>query len=271
MPIVRDPLDPKASQWHFLAFYLRFLREKAGLSLTQCGRILNVARSTVSNMEAGRLRPHEGHLVKLDERYDTGGLLQVMLWYARMAHDPDWFGQFAAYEQQAKSIRAYHGQAVPHPLQTEEYTRSLLLGGSARGIETELCERAERKATILDREDAPDLWVLLSEAALAQEVGGGKVMASQLRYLLELVDEYRVILRIVPFSAGGTRGVDGGLQIIRLESRDVAYAGAQLGGRLIESPSEVREMGDIFERIGAKALSEDDSRNVINRYLERYT
>ncbi len=38
MPIVREPLDPKISMWYFLAFYLRFWREKMGLSLTQCGR-----------------------------------------------------------------------------------------------------------------------------------------------------------------------------------------------------------------------------------------
>ncbi|MFD0899591.1 Scr1 family TA system antitoxin-like transcriptional regulator [Actinomadura sediminis] len=271
MPIVREPLDPKTSQWHFLAFYLRFLREQAGLSLTQCGRILNVARSTVSNMEAGRLRPHEGHLAKLDERYGTGELLRVMLWYARMAHDPDWFGQFSAYEQEARSIKTYHGLAVPHPLQTEEYTRSLVSAGSPKGIEDELRERAERKAAILDRGDPPDLWVLLGEGVLAQEVGGVAVMAGQLRYLLELADEHRVILRIVPFSAGGTLGVDGSLQIIRLEARDVAYVGAQCGGRLIESPPEVREVADIFDRIGANALPESDSRQMIKRYLERYT
>ncbi|MFV2176410.1 helix-turn-helix domain-containing protein [Actinomadura sp. LOL_016] len=271
MPIVREPLDPKSSQWHFLAFYLRFLREKAGLSLTQCGRILNVARSTVSNMEAGRLRPHEGHLVKLDEKYGTGNLLQVMLWYARMAHDPDWFGQFSTYEQEAKSIRIYHGQTVPHPLQTEKYTRSLLSAGSPKGLEDELRERAERKAAIHERDDPPDLWVLLSEGVLAQEVGGIKVMAGQVRHLLEMVDERSVILRIVPFSAGGTLGVDGSFQIIRLETRDVAYVGAQCGGRLIESPREVREVGDIFERIGAKALPESDSREMIAQYLERYT
>ncbi|WP_084549797.1 helix-turn-helix domain-containing protein [Actinomadura rifamycini] len=271
MPIVREPLDPKASQWHFLAFYLRFLRERAGLSLTQCGRILNVARSTVSNMEAGRLRPHEGHLVKLDEKYGTGELLRVMLWYARMAHDPDWFGQFSAYEQEAKSIKIYHGLAVPHPVQTEEYTCSLVSAGSLKGLEGELRERAERKAAILGREEPPDLWVLLGEGALTQVVGGADVMAAQLRYLLTLADERRASIRIVPFSAGGTRGVDGSLQIIRLDVRDVAYVGAQCGGRLIESPGEVREVADIFDQIGANALPESDSRKMIKRYLERYT
>src|SRR5690606_8231948 len=73
MPLVRDPIEPKISLWHLLAFYLRFLREKEGLSLTQCGKIIGVARSTVSNIEAVRQRPQEDQLAKLDHTYSTGG------------------------------------------------------------------------------------------------------------------------------------------------------------------------------------------------------
>ncbi len=35
MAIVRDSLDPTISMWHFLAYCLRFTREKEGMSLTQ--------------------------------------------------------------------------------------------------------------------------------------------------------------------------------------------------------------------------------------------
>jgi transcriptional regulator with XRE-family HTH domain len=270
MPIVRDPIEPRMSIYHFLAFYLRFLREKAGLSLTQVGKIIGVARSSVCNMEAGRQRPQEDHVAKLDEYYGTGKLLQLLLWFARLAHDPNWFRQYSEYEKQASAIRAYHGQAIPLALQTEEYTRALVEAGSIRDIEGEMVERAQRKAAILDREDFPDLWVIMDESVLARLVGGKAVMAAQLRRLLTMAEEFHVSLRIVPFSSGATVGVDGSLQIMRLETRDVAYAGAQGGGRLIESPSDVRQMGDKFERIGVKALSEDGSREIIKNYLEMY-
>ncbi|NDU72743.1 helix-turn-helix domain-containing protein [Actinomadura sp. DSM 109109] len=270
MPIVRDPIEPKLSIYHFLAFYLRFLREKSGLSLTQVGKIIGVARSSVCNMEAGRQRPQEDHVAKLDQYYGTGKLLQLLLWFARLAHDPNWFRQYSEYEKQASAIRVYHGQAVPLALQTEEYTRALVEAGSTRDIEGEIAERAQRKAAILDREDFPDLWVIMDEGVMARLVGGEAVMAAQLRHLLKMADETHVSLRIVPFSSGATVGVDGSLQIMRLEARDVAYAGAQGGGRLIESPSDVRQMGDKFERIGVKALSEDGSREIIKKYLEMY-
>lgn len=270
MATVRDPIEPELSLYHFLAFYLRFLREKAGLSLTQVGKIIGVARSSVCNMEAGRQRPQEDHVTRLDEYYGTGQLLQLLLWFARLAHDPNWFRQYAEYEKQASSIRVYHGQVVPLALQTEDYMRALVAVGSMRDIEGEMAERVERKAAILDREDFPDLWVIMDEGVLARLVGGTSVMLEQLRHLLKMADEPHVSLRIVPFASGATVGMDGSLQIMRLESRDVAYAGAQGGGRLIESPRDVRQMRDKFERIGVKALSEDGSREIIKRYLEMY-
>ncbi|WP_396455055.1 helix-turn-helix domain-containing protein [Actinomadura sp.] len=116
MPKVRDPLDPKISQWHLLSYYLRFFREKEGLSLTQWGKIIGAARSTVSNMEAGRHRIHEDHAKLIDRHFGTGRLFELLLWFARTAHNPDWFRQYTQYEKQADQIRLYHGQVIPLPL-----------------------------------------------------------------------------------------------------------------------------------------------------------
>lgn len=52
MPTVRDPLNPKISLWHMLAYLLRWEREKNGLSLAQWGKIASAAPSTVSNIDS---------------------------------------------------------------------------------------------------------------------------------------------------------------------------------------------------------------------------
>jgi transcriptional regulator with XRE-family HTH domain len=271
VPPIREPLDPKISLWHFLAFYMRFWREKHGLTLDQFGRIMGVARSSVCNMEACRQRPQDDQMQKLDEKFGTGLLFRLLLWFARMAHDPDWFRQFSEYEKQGRSLRYYHGQAVPLPLQTDQYTEALVQASTTRDPAGELAERLERKASVVEREMVPDIWVLLDEGALAREVGSREVMAAQLRHLLEMSEQPHVIVRVVPFSAGATVGADGSLQIISLDMREIAYSGAQGGGRLIESPGEVWEMQDMFNRIGAKAASEDTSRDIIRDYLKRYS
>ncbi|MFI0350722.1 Scr1 family TA system antitoxin-like transcriptional regulator [Actinomadura sp. 9N407] len=270
MPIVRDPLDPTISMWHFLAFYMRYWREKEGLSLTQCGQIINAARSTVCNMEAGRQRPHDDQMRMLDKKYGTGMLFQLLLWYARMAHDPEWFHQYSQYETQSLAIRIFHGGGIPLHLQTDECTTAYMRSSSHSDHGAELAEHLARKRLILGRETPPDIWVVLDEAVLARPVGDNEAMKRQLRHLLTAMDLPHVSLRIVPFSSGIHPGVEGFFQVISLESRDVAYAGAQSGGRLIESPSEIRALRDRFDRIGAKAASEDASCDIIKQYLERY-
>ncbi|GAA1809760.1 helix-turn-helix transcriptional regulator [Actinomadura chokoriensis] len=271
MPIVREPLEPKISMYHFLAFYLRFLREKAGLSLTQVGQIIGVARSSVCNMEAGRQRPQEQHLAKLDAKYGTGRLLQLLLWFARMMHDPDWGRQLLKYEEQANAMRSYHGHTFPRQFQTEEYIRALVRAGSFGDPEAEIAERIERQRRLLDRERPPFSMVIMDEGVLNCCVGGADVMRAQLLHLRAMMDLPNVMIRFIQPSSGPHEGFDGPFQIISLEGRDVAYAGAQNGGRLVEAPGEVREFWTTFDRIGAKALPLDASRALIEQYLEKYT
>ncbi|GLZ05739.1 transcriptional regulator [Actinomadura sp. NBRC 104412] len=271
MPIVREPLDPKISMWHFLAVLMRFWREKTGLSLTQCGEIIGAARSTVSNMEAGRRRPSDDQVRLLDRTYGTGILFQVLLWFARMAHDPDWGRQVDQYEKEALSIKTYHGQVVPLALQTDDYTHACIKASKFKDVEGITALRLAKKQAYWEKEEELLTWTLIDEAVLARPVGGKQVMRKQLEHLLEKAALPHVSLRVVPFSSGEHVGVDGSVQILTLEDRDVAYSGAQNGGRLIETPREVRELSHILDRIGVKAASEEASRQIIERYLETYS
>jgi len=115
------------------------------------------------------------------------------------------------------------------------------------------------------------LWVLMDEGVLDRPVGNSAIMKAQLNRLLEASELPHVIVRVVPRSAGAHLGLDGAFRIISLSSRDIAYVGAQGGGRLIEGTAEVRELGVKFDRIGAKALSQDDSRTLIERLMETLT
>jgi transcriptional regulator with XRE-family HTH domain len=269
MPInTREPLDPKISLWHFLAYRLRWERENRGLSLTQWGKIIGAARSTVSNIEAGRRKIDEGQAKTLDKKWNTGGLFELLLWYARTAHDPNWFRQYTQYEAEATVIRIYQGQVIPVPLQTEDYARAFLKAGGVQDIDRAIAARLARQEAILGRPHPPLLLVLLDEGVLDRPIGGPKTMKEQLQRLLDLAELPQVIVRVIPKSAGAHVGLDGSVQIMSLESRNIAYVGALRGGRLVEAPSEVRELGLDYERIGAKALSEDGSRTLIEKLME---
>ncbi|GAA4235303.1 Scr1 family TA system antitoxin-like transcriptional regulator [Actinomadura meridiana] len=271
MPIVRDPLDPKLSLWHCLSYYLRFFRENEELSLTQWGKIIGAARSTVSNMEAGRHRIQEDHAKIIDSHFGTGRLFELLLFFARRSHDPNWLIQYYKYAELASLIKIFHGGMIPPPFQTDEYTWAWVQESETDDFEVLQATRVKRKRAILDREDPPYLMALIHESVLATVIGGHAVMKDQLKYLLKLTMVPNISVRVVPFSAGSHRGVDGCFQVISLDGRDIAYAGAQNGGRLIEEPAESREFCFKFDRIGAKALSEDGSCALIEQYVERYS
>ncbi|GGV09143.1 transcriptional regulator [Actinomadura cremea] len=257
--------------WHFLAFYLRFLREGAGLSLTQAGKIIGISRSSVCNMESGRQRPQEYQMAKLDEVYGTGRLLQLLLWFARMMHDPDWGRQLVKYEEEAHLIKVYHGQVIPLALQTDGYTWCYVQAGTPKDFDIEMAERVARRKFFLDKGADVEMWAVIDESALARLVGSRDVMREQLQHLYTMAQLPQVSIRVVPFTSGAHLGVDGSLQVLSLATRDIAFSGAQNGGRLIETPGEVRELSVKFDRIGAQAASLEASREIIRQYMERYS
>ncbi|MFA1551097.1 Scr1 family TA system antitoxin-like transcriptional regulator [Actinomadura chokoriensis] len=112
------------------------------------------------------------------------------------------------------------------------------------------------------------VWVLMDEDAVTSEIGGRRVMCAQLAHLLELGGLPHVSVRLILKSAGAHLGLDGPFRLITVKNRQIAYAGARRGGRLIEDAAEVQELAVDYERIGFKALSEDASRARIAELLE---
>jgi transcriptional regulator with XRE-family HTH domain len=270
MPVVRDALDPRVSLYHWLAFQLRHLREANGLSLAEVGRLISAARSTVCNIEAGRGRIDDKQAFILDQHYGTGFMLQLLLYYARLGHDPEWFKQFSTYESESRVIKVYAGSVIPGPLQTPRYIRALLTESSVLDIDATIALRMARQNALLERDPMPWIWVLLDEAAIMIEAGANWVIREQLKALLDFGERDRISVRIIPMRSGVHAGADGPFRVISLESRDVAYVGAQRGGRLIEEPTEVRELAVDFDRIGQKAMSTDDTRARIEQQMETF-
>ncbi|MFC4911939.1 helix-turn-helix domain-containing protein [Actinomadura gamaensis] len=264
---VRESIDPKSSIWGWLAFDLWFWRTQRGLSLAQVGLIAKVTRGSVCNWEAGRARPTKEHMCRLDDAWKTGGHFERLLFYAKTGHDPDWFKQYLQYEAAATIIKLYHGKIIPTLLQTEDYIRGVLAGSEPAVVEASIKSRAERQRRLAGV-DCPYLWVLLDQEVLECPVGSSKVMIGQLDYLLDISSDPKVSVRIVPRAAGHHPGHDGPIQILkvgseRLGSREVAYVGAQLGGRLIEGGDEIGALTIRSDQIGDLALSKGDSRLLI--------
>jgi transcriptional regulator with XRE-family HTH domain len=253
-----------------MAFNLRFHRTQRGLSGDAVAKMLNCARSSISRLENGEAKLDESQAAKLDEAWNTGGLFGVMLWYATLGHDPHWFKTFTEFEARSSMIHNYDGQLIPALFQTRGYARALLVAGRNQDVERYLEKRLARQE-ILNNQNPPDLWVLLSESAIDLPVGGPKVMKEQLAHLLELSELPHVTLRVVPKSAGAHEGLDGPFKVITVRQGEVGFIEAPNGGRLVLDASEVRGLRLRFDRIGAVALPIDSSRSLITQLMETMT
>jgi transcriptional regulator with XRE-family HTH domain len=253
--------------WAWLAHDLRFYRLQRGLSGDAVAKLLNCARSSISRLENGEARLTERQAAVIDERWQTGGHFDRILWYARLGHDPNWFKQHVDIEAEASVIRVFEAVVVPGLLQMAEYAEALIAAAGVTNVDELVAERLGRQA-ILTRDAPPVFWVILTESVLDWPMGGPEVMRKQLAYLLELSERPNIGIRVVPRSAGAHFGVDGSFKIMTSPSGDVAYTESPGGGRLVPSALEVQSYVVRYDRIGLKALPEDLSRDLITQIME---
>ncbi|WP_051301503.1 Scr1 family TA system antitoxin-like transcriptional regulator [Actinomadura rifamycini] len=263
------PPDPKRSMWDFIAFYLRFCRNKRGLSGEAVGRVIKTSKATVSRIENGVDRLDGQRAALLDKEWNTGGVFSLLVWYASIGHDPEWLAQLKTFEQRARMIRIFEPMLITGLLQTEDYARALLHGGGVADPEPSVAERMERRE-VLDR---AFVLLILSEVALRWPVGSPEIMRAQLAHLLEMADRPNITVHVIPqsFETGAFPGLDGGLKLVTgNDFGEVAYTESLGGGRLISSPVDVAEYGIIYARISAKALPEHRSRDLIKQAMEAF-
>ena len=267
-----ETLNPDASFKHWIASDLRFWREREGLSLSQLGLIMGASRHTVSNIEHARdgWNMNEDHADRLDRHLNLNGHFARLVRYARTAHDPDWFAEYAKYEARALQIRLYRLSFIPGLFQTREYARALINGARmVEDVEATVEDRMKRRDA-LDRRNPPLVWVILDESALLRPIGGPEVMRDQLALLHEVANMRTVTVQVVSQSTGYYLGLEGSFNGLTMETGDLAFVEAPGGGRIVQSAPEVRDFGIRWARICASALPWETSLDLIAQAMERF-
>lgn len=196
---------------------------------------------------------------------------------AREAHERGWWedlgvfnGSYVGLEDAASLICAWEPQLVPGLLQTEDYARAMIEVSipdlTASDIERRVKARVARQ-TLLSRPNAPEFQAIIGEAVLRQQVGGPDVLREQMQQLLAIARRRpNVSVRVLPFSAGASIGLDGAFTYLEFpESIDpaVSYIEDISGETYIESAEGNRRTRLAFERIADAALSPADSATLI--------
>ncbi|GAA3259761.1 helix-turn-helix transcriptional regulator [Streptomyces lavendulae] len=264
---IRD-LDPSASPLDYYGSELRRLREEAKLKQEDLGAIVFCTGSLIGQIETARKVPTRDFSERMDAALGTGGLFSRLVGLVLRSQLPTWFQAYAEMEAKAAYISTFQAQLVYGLLQTPEYARAVLGVRTEEGLDAKVAARIERQR-ILDRENPPLTWVVMSEAVLHQEVGGREVMRSQLAHLLALQRREWAKVQILPFEAGAHGGQLGSFTVLRFDDDpDLVYTEDFIQGHMTANPQTLREGYLRYDHLQAAALSVDDSAALIARVME---
>ncbi|MFE0686169.1 helix-turn-helix domain-containing protein [Streptomyces sp. NPDC058961] len=273
MPGPKD-LDPSSSPRAFLGAELRFAREKCGLTQDELGQPLFVSGSFIGQLEAGTRRMHLEYARQIDDILGTEGFFTRNCVAAAKSKYPDHFAEAAEAEAVATTIREYAPLLIPGLLQTEAYARAVCRAYqpiAPEAVIDDLVSARLERAQLLADPTNPLLWAVLDEAVLRREVGGSAVMAEALAHVAALGFRHRIIVQVLPFTAGGHAVMGGALKLMAFESAPpLAYFEGPGTGRLEDDPATVTRHELAYDLLGASALSPQQSLALIEAVAEDY-
>ncbi|PWI06233.1 DUF397 domain-containing protein [Streptomyces sp. NWU339] len=250
---------------------LRYLREKAGKSLSQLAEDTNYDKSYLYRIEAAERISKRPVMEDLDTYYETGDLL-VRLWkLARMEVFKDQYKAFMRLEATANVMHMYT-PGVPGLLQTEAYARVVLSLWQAQpdeeALEEQVVARIGRQE-LLHRKPKPVIRVIIDEAALRRTVADPKIWDDQLLHLVYSAAQPTITIQVLPFSAGVHPLNRGSLHLLwQPDGTSVAYLEGNTSGELLEEPDDIHKFRLAYDRVRDVALTPQDSVMFIERVLE---
>ncbi|MFJ8826242.1 helix-turn-helix domain-containing protein [Streptomyces sp. NPDC102467] len=221
-----------------LGSQLRRLRESRGITREAAGYSIRASESKISRLELGRVSFKARDVEDLLTLYgvtddaERGALLSLVKeanvagwWHSYSDVLPGWFQTYIGLEGAASLIRGYEAQFVHGLLQTEAYAHAVIERGM-RGAPREDIDRrvalrlARQKVLVAER--APDVRIVLDEAALRRVHGGPQVMRGQLEHLVEVAQFPHVTLQVMPFSHGWHAGESGTFTLLTFPESDLS-------------------------------------------------
>ncbi|WP_019075042.1 helix-turn-helix domain-containing protein [Streptomyces hokutonensis] len=261
-------LDPSASPLDYFGYEARRLREAAGMTLEQLGKVIYCTGSLIGQVETASKVPSRTFAEALDAAFMTDGFFSRLLKLVLRSQLPKWFQPYAEMEAKAAFISTYQCQVVYGLLQTPEYAAALVAVEHPDRVEELVAARMERQR-ILEKKQPPAVWVVLDEAVLLREVGGREVMRKQLARLVSFRDNPWVNIQVLPLASGVHAGMVGSFNLLRFDDDpDIYYSEGYDQAHMTANPDVIRERSVGYARLQADALSVEDSADLITRVME---
>lgn len=257
-----------------LGVRLREFRNSQGLTVEEVAEKLLCSATKISRAETGARRPSLRDVRDLCALYNvSAGETAELMELARKARQQGWWTQYddlkisqlIGLEQEATVITCFGMFFVPALLQTEEYAAAITKGiepGIDRDILRQRVEARMRRQQLLEQSKPPRYWALLDEAILHRLVGGAAIMNAQLGKLLQLVQQEKATVQVIPYDAGAYAAMDSNFTFLEFgKSRlpGVVFVEGLVSEFYLERPAELARYSEALEYLRDTALTPRDS------------
>ncbi|MCP2331401.1 helix-turn-helix domain-containing protein [Actinoalloteichus caeruleus] len=251
---------------------LRAHRERAGLEPNDVAKALGWYQRKVGFVESGHRKIAMAEAERLSELFQLSPAeRERVLNLASEARRRDmvtppvagWALEYVAVEAAATQVRVFQEELIPGFIQTASYARAILstaLVPARDGVEAAVTARLTRQQRITGP-DAPNVHLLLGEAALRRLVGGPKVMREQLRTLSEFAEADHVTLQVLPFVAGEYAALGTSFMLLDVGEPCATFALTEtlVDGEWYDGPPYLERFTAAFERVASASLDVEDS------------
>ncbi|TNH25093.1 helix-turn-helix domain-containing protein [Micromonospora orduensis] len=278
-----------------LGRYLRELRENAYVTVTAAAKELEWSAPRIWRYETGQVSMHPNDVAAMCRVYGASPeTIETMRALARetKAHGwwhsygeaiKDWFKLYVGLEAAATRIRHYEANLVPGLLQTVEYMTEVIATDHPQMAESQRQAKVDvrlRRQRLLARAipRAPRLDVILNEAVLRRPLRDRAAMARQLESLVVSSQQHNIGIRVLPFHAGLVRWAQAGTFTmldfptdVREPEPTTIYMDGPCGAVYLDKTHEIEIYEDAWRSLGERALSADESRELIAAIAKEMT
>ncbi|MEV5378621.1 helix-turn-helix transcriptional regulator [Streptomyces nondiastaticus] len=260
---------------------LRKLREAAGVTSTNAGRLLGTSQAQISNIESARVgvSPDRVRAMAKNYRCTDQALIEALADMAAERHRgwweeyrdvlPESLLDLAEAEYHAISLRVTQCITIPGLLQTSDHARAIFREFAPalmpHEVEFRVLHRIKRQQ-ILFRDQPPTYKAVIHEAALRMQFGGPETARAQLAHLIGMSERSNITIAVIPFAATSFpisgHGVDYyGAPVPQLET---VHLDAAHGGQLVDAAPSLERFRLMLDRMEEVALGPDASRDLMH-------
>lgn len=252
---------------------LQRLRKDTKLSTADVGDQLGISASTISRMETGKREPTSEEVASiLTVLGVTGVEREKLIDQARRQGEPDLMESststeqsrtFLNFEKRATKIFHFELMLVPGLVQTADYAHAALSALRVRDSDEDLepwVGLRMRRQAILTRRRPPEVRLVMTELGLRQPIGGRKVMARQLRHLIDMTDKPTLTINVLPVTVAAHPGLLGQFLLMDFATDPtLAYVEDRTTGLFLDDPDKVALYKVTAEKLTDRALDEQRS------------